>query len=602
MMSNVKLKGKVFYGLSSLLLLQGYHNVYAAVTPTVQENQIIRTSTEAGRINQALTRSSMETALPASKATVEEPTSAGHLSPEAAKVTFTLAQIHIDGAEIFSQKELVGPYRSYLGKEVSLGDIETMAQEMTRRYQKAGYVLTRVIIPPQHIKNGAITLRVIEGYVDKVYVQGNVRPSVARLLKKYGEKIKAERPLQIKVLERYALLANDLTGVSARVVLAPSKEQLGAADLTFVANQLTASGYLSLDNRGTKFLGPEQGTVGAQVNSIFRPGDTTGVQYLTSGNKELNFLQVNHSEPLGTSGLKLDINGGMTRAKPGSSLTDLEIVGRSTSANAELSYPIIRTRSQNLYVHGGVGTLDSHTTILSQDLYNDHIRFMDAGVAYSRADRWLGLNEIAADLTQGLDVMGASNYENISRPDAAPRFTKYNINISRLQGLPANFSVLVAGQGQYTHDSLYAAEQYGFGGANFGRGYDSSEITGDRGAAGKFELRYDIRQQQLYAFYDIGAVWNRNTLTQPAKQSAASTGIGARLHFTNWLAGNLEIDKPLTKVVSAEGNRNYRVYFGVTVADVKKYHANSDNKNNIQPTFNAVPVTPNMAANAKAKS
>lgn len=598
MISKSNLKSKVVYGISSLLLLQGYNNVYAA-TVTSQASQIIRSTTEAGRINQALTKPSLGTPLPSGPAAVEE-RSVGNLSPEAAKVTFTLTQIRVDGAQVISQKDLIKPYQSYIGKVVSLGDIETMAQEMTTRYQKAGYVLTRVIIPPQRIKDGAITLRVVEGYVDKIYVQGNVRPSVAKLLEKYGEKIKAVRPLQIKVLERYALLANDLTGISARVVLAPSQSQVGAADLTFVANQQTANAYLAVDNRGTKFLGPEQATLGATVNSIFRPGDSTGVQYLTSGNKELSYWQVSHSEFIGTNGLKLDLNGGMTRAQPGSSLTDLEIVGRSTAANADLSYPIIRARSQNLYVHGGVGTLDSHTTILGQDLYNDHIRFLDAGAAYSRADRWLGLNEISADLTQGLDVMGASNYENISRPDASPRFTKYNINLSRLQGLPANFSILLAGQGQYTKDPLYAAEQFGFGGANYGRGYDPSEITGDRGLAGKAELRYDLRQNQFYAFYDIGSVWNNNTLTQPAKQSAASTGIGARLRLTNWLVGNLEVDKPLTKDVVAEGNRNIRVYFGITVAASKQYHAdNSDlNKAKSQPNFNPIPAT----VSTKAKS
>ncbi len=597
MKAKTKLTQKVIYGAAGLLLLQGYTaNVDAAVSSdqAAQANQVIFGSAEPGRINQSLSKAKQTIATSKGQTSVQEP-SAGHLSSEAAKVTFKLVQIRVDGEQVFSAQALTAPYQSYLGKVVSLGDIETIVQEMTTRYQKAGYVLTRVIIPPQRIKDGVITLRVIEGYVDKVYVQGNVRPCVAALLEKYGNQIKAVHPLQIKRLERYALLANDLPGVTARVVLAPSKTAVGAADLTFVAQQDTASAYASLDNRGTKFLGPQQVTVGAQMNSVFRPGDTTSVQYLTTANKELNFVQVSHSEPLGTNGLALNVNSGYTRAEPGSSLQDLEIVGKSKTANAELSYPIIRARDQNLYAHGGVGVLDSYTTILGTDLYNDHIRFSDAGLAYSRADKWLGLNNVALDMTQGLNVFGASGNVNISRPEARPQFTKYNLQASRLQGLPANFSVLLAGQGQYTDNSLYAAEQFGFGGSNFGRGYDPSEITGDRGAAGKLELRYDIRQTQLYSFYDIGAVWNLDALTQPAKQSAASTGIGARFHFTNWLAGNLEVDKPLTKNVTAEDNRNLRVYFGITIADSKPYKA-VDSQNNKKDTFasefDPVPATP----------
>ena len=592
------LKGKLVYGISGLLLLQGYA-AYAAPIPD-QTGQIIRGSTEAGRINKSLTSPSTTTPIPTEQTSVEE-RSVSQLSPEAAKITFELKEIRVVGAKVFTQKQLTEPYNSYLNKVVSLGDIETITQDMTTRYQKAGYVLTRVIIPPQHVENGIITLSVVEGYIDKVYVQGDVRPGTAKVLQAYGENIKAVRPLQIKVLERYALLANDLAGVSARVVLSPSQSQVGAADLTFVATQQTANGYFSIDNRGTRFLGQQQFTVGGELDSLFRPGDSTTGQYLTTGNNELTFLQASYDSPIGTNGLKFDLTGGYTRAKPGSSLTPLEIVGKSTTVNADLSYPLIRARSQNLYVHGGVGTLDSHTTILNQDLYNDHIRFFDIGMAYSRADHWLGLNEISADITQGLDVMGASNQENVSRPDAIPKFTKYNLNLSRLQGLSSKFSVLLAGQGQYTDDSLYAAEQFGFGGANFGRGYDPSEITGDRGVAGKLELRYDIGQNQLYTFYDIGEVWNLNDSTQPAKQSAASTGIGVRLHFANWATGNLEVDKPLTKKLAAEDNREPRIYFGITLSDTSNYHPDkADNtKTPSEPNFNPMPVLP--AATTKQK-
>lgn len=59
-----------------------------------------------------------------------------------------------------------------------------------------------------------------------------------------------------------------------------------------------------------------------------------------------------------------------------------------------------------------------------------------------------------------------------------------------------------------------------------------------------------------YAFYDLGAVWQREPSVD-TRASAASAGIGARLNVA-MLALNLELAKPLTRPVAAEaadGNR-----------------------------------------------
>jgi hemolysin activation/secretion protein len=114
-----------------------------------------------------------------------------------------------------------------------------------------------------------------------------------------------------------------------------------------------------------------------------------------------------------------------------------------------------------------------------------------------------------------------------------------------------------------------SSEQFGFGGSQYGRGYDFSEITGDSGLAGKAELAYTIRtgqkylgSYQPYVFYDLGKVWNRTPAAgQPSHESAASAGAGTRFTFTPALLGDLFVAKPLTRDVSSRGDSGDDIRF-----------------------------------------
>ena len=71
-------------------------------------------------------------------------------------------------------------------------------------------------------------------------------------------------------------------------------------------------------------------------------------------------------------------------------------------------------------------------------------------------------------------------------------FTKIETTVSRTQPLPANFSLFVAGYGQYAFTPLLVSEQCGYGGRFFGRAFDPSQMLGDHCWAALGELRYDI--------------------------------------------------------------------------------------------------------------
>lgn len=485
------------------------------------------------------------------------------LPPEAAKITFNLTRVIIEGNTVYRRGELEAIVKPYL-RTISLAELEQLQQAITNKYRNDGYVISQAILPPQSIKGGVVRIQILEGFINEVTVTG-LTNSTGALIKAFAHPVEKMRPLNIHALERALLLANDIPGVDAKGVLTPAKKVSGAADLVIVSSQKRYSGYYSHDNFGSRYLGPWQNSVGFTANSVFTPGDTTVARVTTTTQmRELKFYGLTHAMFIGTHGTRLTIGGSYAGTTPGFILTQFDVVGRSKYAFVDVAYPVTRSRVENFLVHAAFNYLDSSTFIGIDTLYKDRVRYAKLGGQYSLADRFLGVTSVSLDFSQGMEFMGASPNTglprgDLSRPFGRADFSKLELNASRIQSIKGNFSAYGALYAQYSFVPLLAAQQFGFGGSDLGRGYSPSEILGDRGLAGKFELRYDVnskwnwlQQAQPYLFYDIGKVWNIDKLTQLPQMSAASTGAGLRFQFLRYWSGNFFVAKPLTRPVATQ--------------------------------------------------
>lgn len=499
-------------------------------------------------------------------------------------IKFKLNQINLTGVTVYKQNELEKYYQSFLGKTISFSNLQQIADNITKQYREDGYIISKAIIPAQKITNGIVTLRVVEGYVAKVNVAGNLR-NARGLLQNFGDKLKQDRPLNVNTMERYVLLANDIPGTEVKAVLSPAENNpsltaaTGATDITLVGNQHLANGYLTFDNRGTRFLGPNQYSAGVSLNSLLRSGDQTTLQGLvTADPKLLQYFRLSHQTPLGTSGLTLNIAGSYGVSRPEYTLDELKVKGLTDSVSIGLTYPVIRSRSKSLMLSTNFEMLNSKTDIqaFNVPLYADHIRSLRFAANFVGADSYNGMSQINAQLSQGLKVFGAnSNDDLLSRQAGRNDYTKINMDVTRIQFLSNNFSLLAAAQGQYSFSPLLSAEQFSYGGSQFGLAYDPSEISGDSGIAAKVELRYNshlnyrfLENLQYFTFYDIGKVWNKYSQTLIGATSGASAGIGARTTFNKYLSGSLVLAKPLTSPAGADdiASTKPHIFFSVTVA------------------------------------
>lgn len=494
---------------------------------------------------------------------------------DAEKIRFELRRVVIDGSTVYTDKELRSFYQDYLNQEVSLAQVYAIAGRITAKYRNDGYVLSQVIVPPQRIDKGIVRLQVIEGFIDDVRIEGKF-PDRRGLIKAYTEKILRSRPLRAKDLERYLLLVNDLPQVTARATLSPSATVVGASALTLEVSHDKAQLTADMDNRGSPFNGEVQGGMRGTLSSFFGRYEQIGLRFMVA--ERLRFLQLAYQEQLGTEGAKLDVSVFGSTAEPEG---DPEIVLFRADSEAftwttTLSYPLIRSRIKNFSVRG---TFDFHNDRREQegfpDSFRDRIRSLRLGATYDGVDRWRGVTLADLQVSRGLDILGAreTGSPNLSRLEGRSDYTKVNLYLARRQSLAERWSLLTAFSGQYASDSLLAYEEFGFGGTQFGRGYDSSELLGDHGAAVKAELGYtgtasrQFRVQYApYAFYDFGTVWRRSTADgRESRESAASAGLGVRFDWRGHFEGVLEVAKPLTHIVASEGDNDPRVFFGLQI-------------------------------------
>ncbi len=496
-----------------------------------------------------------------------KPSILGPISNEAgqaldADITFVLQKVTLKGNNAIPDAELFSLYSEFLKKEIPLAVLQTIAERITHYYREKGYVLSRAIVPPQQIDDGVVTIQVLEGFIDKVRFKGNsAREKDA--LNAYI-KMLASKPANLKDLERSLLLMNDLPGFTVQGTLAPSPDTVGASDLIISIEEDTFTGHVGIDNRGSRYLGPLQGNLYGAANNILGMNEKIDAHIVGTLNwEELKYGLLSYTQPIGPYGTTWGVMVSHSLTYPGAGLRTLDIEGKSSSVGFSVTHPIIRTREHNMNLRVGGNWRESESQTLGTDVFEDHIRAVFAELGYDRADSWQGVSQIAGTFTQGLDVLGANDANDlVSRSNADPGFSKLELDASRSQYFGEGWSGLVRLSGQYAYDPLFSAEEFSVGGQGFGSAYDASEISGDHGVAARAEVRYHVASPppwtdnlQIYGFYDGGVVWNDKVLAGEEKRSSlTSTGVGSRFSITEDLSASFELGMPLTRDVSAEGS------------------------------------------------
>ncbi|MEI9890813.1 MAG: hypothetical protein WDN45_09770 [Caulobacteraceae bacterium] len=158
-----------------------------------------------------------------------------------------------------------------------------------------------------------VQLNVIEGYVEDVTLTGD---GAGKLVKAYAAKLKQGLPLKRSRLERYLSLMRDVPGVKIDVQLLQGSKP-GAVVLAITAHQKRVEAGLSLNNRGTAYLGQNQIRADLYVDRLPRQGDQLRLTYATpTDTARFQYYSAGQTFALGQEGANLGLSGGYIITHP----------------------------------------------------------------------------------------------------------------------------------------------------------------------------------------------------------------------------------------------------------------------------------------------
>ena len=357
------------------------------------------------------------------------------------------------GYTAYSENQLRALTGNLTGPAISHEQIEKARLAILERYRHDDYVYTAVSATLSR-ETHELTFVVTEGYIAEVRLSGDVGPAGTQVLRFLNHLLADDaRPLKVKVLERWVLLASDVPGLNARAVLRPSTDEPGALTLVAEVSHKVLSGLISADNRAYQYTGPAEGLVSLDLNSLTSLGERTTFSFFHSFDKTQVFGQASTEFFAGGSGLSFRFYGGSGDITPGGVLAATGYDGFTTVFGGQVSYPVIRQRQMTLNLFGMFDGLDGQVENNGVRTYNS-LRILRAGPDFVWSDiwlsepmgRWLGdgvgnswtaTNSISARVSHGLTALGASENgsPNAGRPGEVIDFTKGTFDLSRTQAL-----------------------------------------------------------------------------------------------------------------------------------------------------------------------
>jgi len=464
---------------------------------------------------------------------------------DADSVKIIVNRLNVTGAQAYSEAELLAVTGFIPGSELSLSDLRGMASKIANYYHRNGYFVAQAYLPAQEIKDGAVTIAVIDGQYGNVTLhnQTNVSDDLANSL--LGG-LNSGDPVTSAPLESRLLLLSDLPGVKVNSTLVPGTS-VGTSDLIVdLTPGRRVSGEVDADNAGNRYTGSNRNGATINLNEPTGHGDVASLRVLTSG-AGLNYARASYQMQFGkaTAGVAYSA----LRYELGQEFESLQANGTAEVASIYGSYPLIRSRNNNLYaglayddktfqdkVDSTGAVTDKKAHVLMASLYGDHRDNFGGGGLSTYSLTW-STGDI--DITGSSGLIPTALAADAAGPQSNGHFDKLGFSAMRLQSVTESISFSAAINGQLASKNLDVSEKMELGGMYAVRAYPEGETYADEGYVLTLEARLQLPkfserlpgQMQLIAFVDTGSVTiNKNpgpwSGAGPNNRTLSGAGVG----------------------------------------------------------------------------
>ena len=453
---------------------------------------------------------------------------------------------------------------------LTINQLQSIADEITRFYRERGLILAQAIVPAQEVTDGTVRLQVLEGSLEDVVVEGN-RIYRASVVQAPFRRLQGQ-PVTQDAIERALLDVQDFPGLTVFGTLTQG-EELGSTDLVVrVRDEDRAYITPSVDNYGSRFTGEYRATIDFKFNNVFGVADQISGYILqtfepdngTYGGLDFRVPIGRNAFGIGASSNVFDVGG----------LEAVSLVG--VSGTAQQAYMYLNRAFANGRFFGSNGKLalavkKADTEVPGRVLNEDLLTVLTLDWNFFKAGRGgkgftiagLAVDLGLADTLGSMDENGNSFSSRRARNGdyAGGDFTKVRFNLQHLRRLTRTNSLLFRVDGQYSSDLLVALEQYSIGGPRNVRAYPVAERLNDTAVASTLEWLInapgfadrpvgnrtwgEIFQLSFFLDYAWGEI-NEPLFGEEETEDFSGGGIGFQFNVPNKFYARFDVATPIS--------------------------------------------------------
>ncbi|MFA5271770.1 MAG: ShlB/FhaC/HecB family hemolysin secretion/activation protein [Candidatus Omnitrophota bacterium] len=411
------------------------------------------------------------------KIKIEEPKS--QAVPEG--VSFTLKEVTVTGSTLFKPEVFTPIYSPYLEKTVNYKDLDDIMTKIKAKYKELGYLTTTAYLPEQDITGGKIEIKIIEGKMGDLSIEGS-KYFKNSLIKSYIH-VKKNELLNINTLQRDILRINKNPDLNLGTVISAGKEP-ETSDITLKATEKFPYHFgVGWDTLGTRLIGKDRKSVWVRSTNL---GDNellfVSAQFTKSSSGEF----LSYVFPMGTYGRTAGIDLTYYEMKNGKEFKLLDITGQTFGLTPHVSQELSLSERYQAQMDLGLEIKSITKKIGLRESSDDQLRLPYLGFNFSKLDSLFGGGQtvFAPKWTFGTsNFLGAStrNHPSASRANTGGFWARYEMGLQRVQRLPFESRLSLNAQYQAASHTLPSSEQFQIGGANTVRGYPEGDYLADRG-------------------------------------------------------------------------------------------------------------------------